>query len=490
MVHFVKVILGLRGLIVLASILGTSLLCLHPSISQEIVACPSPAPETPATTIAPQMLNDVCLPPGFPENRNPIDHFDDHSWRAFLALVWPAKEGERGKPDTAAALGKPGAPLVLETFKTEWEIFQRDGAPPAAWGDMGSENPCGLSGLTSKDLVLASFSKFANVGQAGGAGELVGPLVAQNRSYVRFQTAFNENEFKHIVDRKLYLRENLVNVVFDSGAIDIKVSWMLMDGVPNPERYYSRQAFVLNLETEKCEDKRVGMVGLHIVHKTPSRPQWIWSTFEHVDNVPATDGTGHTLGFNANDGAAMPGENPYKFPPAVQPPEPFNVTRTKPVHGQTEATNARYRAALAADNSVWQNYKLVMTQWPLKPNSPDINGKPANTFPGAGTATTSFANTTMETFEQDQIGTGCMNCHNIVKADGDFLWSLSTRAWPSLLAIAGTQPATIGNLALQGIDPKLFTNMSTRLPQFELPTRQLNELLELRSLLQTAHKEQ
>ena len=31
----------------------------------------------------------------------------------------------------------------------------------------------------------------------------------------------------------------------------------------------------------------LGLVGLHIVHKTDSEPQWIWSTFEHVNNVPA-----------------------------------------------------------------------------------------------------------------------------------------------------------------------------------------------------------
>ena len=41
---------------------------------------------------------------------------------------------------------------------------------------------------------------------------------------------------------------------------------------------------------EKCTQRTMGLVGLHIVSKTPARPQWIWSTFEQVDNVPVVTG--------------------------------------------------------------------------------------------------------------------------------------------------------------------------------------------------------
>ena len=30
----------------------------------------------------------------------------------------------------------------------------------------------------------------------------------------------------------------------------------------------------------------VGLVGLHVVQKTKQLPQWMWATFEHVDNAP------------------------------------------------------------------------------------------------------------------------------------------------------------------------------------------------------------
>lgn len=453
---------------------------------QEFAGCPSPVPDVPATLVAPQMLDDVCIPAGFAGN--PIDYFDDHSWRAFLALVWPAKDGERGVPDIAAQIGQSGKPLVFETFKSEWEIFQRDGAAPAPWNDVGTENPCDMSSVTPKDLVLAAFSKFANVGQAGVGGSLVGPIVSQNKAYVRFQTAFNRIEFDHIVDRQLYLRSNVANVVFDNGAIDLKAAWILMDGVPNPERFYTRNALVMNLETDKCEDRLVGLVGLHIVHKTPSRPQWIWSTFEHIDNVPAAGTSGHALSFNAGDGVKMPDTNPFAYPPAAQAPDPYNVDRIKPIHSRTEAANARYRQALSSAGSVWQNYELVMTQWPIVPNNPAIDGRPPNTFPGKNTDSTSFANTTLETFEQHKIITGCMNCHNTVKDSADFLWTLSTRSWPPLVAIVNSQPASPGGLLAHKVDPKQFTHLDTPLPPLELPPSQLNELLELKGLLEAAHE--
>ena len=56
--------------------------------------------------------------------------------------------------------------------------------------------------------------------------------------------------------------------------------------------------------THSCEEKKVALVGLHFVHKTKSRPQWIWTTFEHIDNVPDPDQDptpGKTYTFNNGD---------------------------------------------------------------------------------------------------------------------------------------------------------------------------------------------
>jgi hypothetical protein len=184
--------------------------------------------------------------------------------------------------------------------------------------------------------------------------------------------------------------------------------------------------------TGQCKETNVGLVGIHIVQKTPSRPQWIWSSFEQVDNVPpAAPGAPGTFTFNDGTNTPMPVKNPYSLNQVVQSqtPPPFNVTRVKPIHPSTQGTNNAYHAALAP-NSVWKNYQLVMTQWPLVASSPDTPATPQNTFPGVG-ATTSFANVTLETFDQNSSFTGCMACHNATMRQTDFLWSLNDHAFPA-----------------------------------------------------------
>jgi hypothetical protein len=388
-----------------------------------------PNPPTPSISSA-QVPSDVCIPSGFPGN--PIVFFDDYSWKSFIALVWPSVAGKRGMPDPSKPVTSPG-PRVFETYKALGEVFHIDGSAPAAWDgfDVPGMNPCSVS-TGFGDVVLASFSKFSDLGQAG-FGTLIGPLVAQNGTYVRYLTSFNKVEFDQILTGKWYLRSNLpAAITFSNNGLDVKSAWIDASNIRHPERYYTRTAWVLDPQTGKCAQTTVGLVGLHIVQKTPSRPQWIWSTFEQVDNVPPgqADSAGG-FGFNDGIGTPMPTSNPYPISPLILPtPAPFNVERTKPIHASTQQTNAAYQKLLQGQNSVWQFYQLVMTQWPLRPNSPQTPGTPPNTFPGQGSDQTAFANTTLETFEQGNIRTGCMNCHNQTMAATDFLWSLNDHAFP------------------------------------------------------------
>src|SRR5262249_10890386 len=146
-------------------------------------------------------------------------------------------------------------------------------------------------------------------------------------------------EFTHILTNRFDLRRNLPPASgmpfpsFPNNSIDIKAAWMDMTGVPNRQRYYTRTAWVLNEFTSPptCTQITVGLVGLHIVQKTMSRPEWIWSTFEQIDNV-----VGSSPGpFNYHDGSGthMPLTNPDPFQiPAPPNPTIFNVERITPIN--------------------------------------------------------------------------------------------------------------------------------------------------------------
>jgi hypothetical protein len=473
---------------------------------QPSIPClPAPTPSISSSTLPTDAL---------PCAHNGITQFDDFSWRSFIALIWPATKGQRGVPDTTQTNFPVSGPLVFETYKAEWESFPAPSSPnpppaPAPWTSFaGTTNPCGTSvNVGWGDVLLASDTKFGNLGLAGFGNFFVGPLISSGfaqstaqQHYLRYQASYNQTEYNQILNNQWYLQAKLGNVTFCSNggtvggqqcpaenSVDLKSSWMDMDGVPAnlQSRYYTKQAWVLDTISGKCTQRTMGLVGLHIVSKTPSRPQWIWSTFEQIDNVPVVTGATPTSNtqFSLNDGNAsntMPSSDPYCVPgqpgnqngcpgtpppPAVMPADAsqakrFNVTRVQPIGigfptGQpdptTPATNASYQALLAkaAPSSPWQYYQLVMTQWPVPGNTPANPGDPKHSFPGnipslsclqsvpgAYPQGCSFSNVTMETFDQTSIYSGCMNCHNATahpngpKSTGnDFLWSLAVNAY-------------------------------------------------------------
>jgi len=107
--------------------------------------------------------------------------------------------------------------------------------------------------------------------------------------------------------------------------------------------------------------------------------------------------------------------------------------RKQAITPQTMAMNATYWNLPQIKGTVWQNYMLVMTQWPtqIAPESPSNDGAP---FPPGGS---SLSNTTMETYFQFDGGS-CMDCHKTSNHQGrDFVMFVTMDAFrPSVPAPA------------------------------------------------------
>lgn len=116
--------------------------------------CPNP----PVVSISSSsMPTDVCIPLNFPSTANPIDFFDDFSWKSFVALVWPAQNGNSGRPDLQQEVDGKG-PRVFETYKALWEVFHSDGSVPTPWNSFDNLNACSAT-TGFGDLLLASSSR-------------------------------------------------------------------------------------------------------------------------------------------------------------------------------------------------------------------------------------------------------------------------------------------------------------------------------------------
>jgi hypothetical protein len=398
---------------------------------------------TPVVSFA--MPHEVDAP--IDSDLNAIAAFDDYSWRAFIAINWPAKVGIRGVADEIKKIGDfsdPGTQVVWGTWKADYELFQPEGMEPTEWSSFDGFTPCNDlpfegSGYT---MVLGSFFSLGDFNQAGN-GRFGNPLVAQNHTYVRFEVRLNRVEFDFIRDQQLYRKARMpgvggAKIRFPNGSVAVKAAWRIIkeDELPAAQgRFYLVDAMVLDLVSNTCKMQKMGLVGLHIVQKTPTRPQWVWSSFEHIDNVPepgAIPSTGRRFSFNDPSRPQMldPSTPPSpisKSNPPLDNPRAMQVIRSKKIADSTKKTNADYQALLRG--TVWENYQLVMTQWPKFPQPEEENGAP---FPGQFTGPdpmTNIANTTMETYFQKSASTSCMTCHDAARRKGtDFVWFLQLHA--------------------------------------------------------------
>src|SRR5262249_21331137 len=148
-------------------------------------------------------------------------------------------------------------------------------------------------------------------------------------------------EFDYIVGHRYYVRSELPEVpnprpdtpviTFPIGSVALKAAWIDVSGLPPAlvKRMYTRRATVKTASGHGCAPVTVGLIGLHIAQKTPSRPQWIWSTFEQKDLVPPK-WPDSSDAFVLNDGtqAPMPAADPLTLSALLpEPVKPFNVVR-------------------------------------------------------------------------------------------------------------------------------------------------------------------
>jgi hypothetical protein len=208
----------------------------------------------------------------------------------------------------------------------------------------------------------------------------------------------------------------------------------------------------------ECKVTRVGLVGLHIAHKVDMFPQWVWATFEQVDNLGEDGTTPAGMKPSYYDGTkANPADHPgYSYQPApisataaAAPGKlaPVNITRlsgipSTPAAMPTTAINTSFRKLV--EGSVMANYWLIGTQWsslpaappqsPLQPPWSNVNQQnfgcedgTAPTVGGAAFPACGLANITMEAYHQLD---SCQNCHQgAQRAGADFSWSLTQRAY-------------------------------------------------------------
>ena len=397
----------------------------YPSSSFEI---PRPAPDQ-LPTLRPDLPYDLpaaAFSPVAEEARRAADTF---AWQTFLALSWPARPD--GTPDPRKQPGHVGDNATAwDSWPEAAQIFLPDGARPPPWGAFAPPPlPAAFSKLPPEARVLVRGSKPL----AEFAPHVPhGPLVDQNGRHIRTEIRVNRPVYDTLLAQGLYSRTGQLDAgathfpeggsadsAPGAGSIRVQAAWKILSPAEVAAgRFHGVEAYLYTPPTGEhpgagaLERTFVGLVGLHIARKTPSAPDWVWLTFEHVDNCPTVGEPADRAAYNFYD-KTKPG-----LPANLPPPPPWNpalvepvsrrsqIVRQTPIPLSTRTTNAAYQAALRAINpaSVWQYYELVGVEYRASDGSPR---------PSAGR----LANTTLETYlaADTRSAASCLDCH--AKAD-------------------------------------------------------------------------
>jgi len=237
--------------------------------------------------------------------------FDVFSWESFIALNWPANSD--GSANTQVTIGQaPEAMRVWQHYKESRDIFLPNGETPPGWNQ--ANPPPAVCKAADGTRVLTQAGKTPNVLDESGEPFQTGPLIDQNGQYARFEILTNQVMFDYIIEHQLYSQTGQQTFAADAdfpfstdtkvGSIMLKAAWKIIGANDDPTGFYTTDAYVYDNPDENagveahCQLKKVGLVGLHIGTKVKNNPQWIWSTFEHVNNAPTQGGVADKPHYN------------------------------------------------------------------------------------------------------------------------------------------------------------------------------------------------
>lgn len=362
-------------------------------------------------------------------------------WQTFIALQWPADtaagRGVAQNPDQVDQFGKNGVPLVWETWKQDWELVPGARAQSSAWNSYEVQSPpCAYVEDAAKKRVRVTPQNWPGLFAASGGMLLdkinlvrddlahdlsfvfTGPVIAGDRSYVRYETRFNQAIYDCARNGAGTgcTAEPLSMPAFSDtqdGAIAVKAAWRALASESEKESYHWRQVLVPYYEDDGngkpvavCKPETHVLLAMHVVYKDrfvdTGHNQWLWTTFEHEKLAPPC---GEVRAAWSQQGFSYEPDELARAP--LPPPDqrtPVELCRRKDVPAVTAGVNADYAAKLPAP---WNHYRIAAAQWLM-------GGSPA---PGRG-----VANVILEAYAQDD---SCMGCHNDEARGVDFLWTLA-----------------------------------------------------------------
>lgn len=273
------------------------------------------------------------------------------AWRSFIALnntantPLPANRGVGNPGSSFADSGKASqssSPLLWQTFAHRTELFP---------GDKKQQNPVGgpTRPFTSDPQYSyikfpngapkaqgATYDYYNNLDEATQIGQnaiffpvnppqaaMTGANYAPSKdSQILFEAKVNPVVYEYAKS----LSSKPDHIVLPDGAVEVKAAWRKLADIPPLQRARYHTATVVtyqgNDDAPVAHNEDYALVALHIIHKTPNYPTFIFATFEQQDSLKLPDGSPTGLYYIANYNKITYPANYDKiaYPPSTKPP--------------------------------------------------------------------------------------------------------------------------------------------------------------------------
>ena len=403
----------------------------------------------------PNTIDGTCAVIPLDMNGTPLQgNADLYAWLTFLAVNWPVNAATCSANPQASILTAPPNPTWLSFLASE-AVFVAKGSPPnwcyapakapaAAQGAYFASAAAALSAQRAgrlatlppkvrtlaeqhpevhmflhnnskaQDLISSArlTAAHASPGLKGILEATGDPLTDQNGRFARYTVNLGQDEYNYIMQKSLWKKSGQqatgdlsfpfsgMSSPKELGAMEFKAAWKVLGANDVSSHFFTTQAIVYNDENGSPSPGKnpvtVGLVGLHVTHKTKKQLKWLWATFEQVENDTKSF-------YNPKCPASQcpPNVETAKGPPYVELDPVTGKPLNKPVQvvpfspATSPSLNAQFQALLK--NTPWAYYKLVSTQW----------------VGNLGTAPKPelLGNSVLETFVAQTKPYSCLNCH-------------------------------------------------------------------------------
>lgn len=290
-----------------------------------------------------------------------------YGWDLFFYTNWRALPGpnNRGIPDPSKRFGETGGPVVWETWKNTAEVYLSSGTLPAPWTTFPAVPHQVSQASVSEPDSGELWQQMTDDAQVDGFD-----LLDSNDQKILYELLMDRDAFNYIRTGTLYNVQGQMRWAANRGALnfpwsamEVKASWRWIN--PNDtaclaSSYFTTKAWYIvkdnNGNPIGIRTGLMGLTGLHIISK--ALPNWVWITFENVNNAKCT-----------------------------------KVTRKVPIDPTVVAVNQQMQKAL--QGTKWANYEMIGVQ-----TSAGTTEKPVL-----------LANTQIESAFQTR--SSCLTCHAI-----------------------------------------------------------------------------